>query len=358
MNSRERYLKTMHFAPVDHPPFVLPGGPWGTTLRRWHKEGLPEGVGLDEFFGTEPVRFSHVGVETVLFPPFQEKVLEETDRFVVRVNNRGVKVRDFKDMSSMPEFLEYPIKGPVSLGWLKKKLDWNTPGRAKADWLADAARRRAQGEVLFCNGGMYFAFLNEHAGTERLMYAYFESPDFVNQVNEMLCVLCENTLRTVLPHFKVDQLGYHEDMAYKAGSMISPAMFREFMTPYYKRVTAIAYEHGIDLHLMDCDGNIRELIPLWLECGINAVTPVEVAAGMDVVALRKEYGRELRMMGGFDKRILASTKAAIKKEFERLRPVIEGGGYIPGCDHGVPHDVPFDNYRYLVELLKQLYGLR
>jgi len=204
---------------------------------------------------------------------------------------------------------------------------------------------------------MYFAFLNEHMGTEPLMYAYGDHPHFIHAVNELLCSLCENALTTALPHVPLDYVGYHEDMAYRNGSMIAPAMFREFMTPYYRRVTAIAAAHNIDLHVMDSDGDIRELIPLWLDCGINVVTPVEAAAGMDVVELRRRFGRDLRMMGGFDKRILAGPQAGIRREFDRIAPVIAEGGYLPACDHGVPHDVPFANYTYLVELLKGLYGM-
>ena len=194
-------------------------------------------------------------------------------------------------------------------------------------------------------------------GTDALLYAYFDHPDFIHEVNDRLCGLCENALNLILPKFKLDHIGYHEDMAYKNGSLISPAMFREFMTPYYKRVTGITERHGVDMHIMDSDGDIRELIPLWLECGINTVLPNEVAAGMDVVALRAEYGTDLSMVGGFDKRIMASTKEAIKKEFDRLVPVIDGGGYILTCDHGVPHDVSFENYTYLVSLLKTHYGV-
>ena len=357
MNNRERYLKTMYFEPVDHPPLCLPGGPWGTTLKRWHEEGLPEDVGLTEYFGVGMLSMTSVGIETVFHPPFEERVIEETDRFITKVNGRGVTVRDFKDYSSMPEFLEYPIKSPEDISWLRERLAWESPGRIKTNWLEDAEAMREEGRIIFSNGGMYFAFFNEHIGTERLMFTYFENPEFVHEVNDLLCVLCEKALETVHPSFRLDQLGYHEDMAYKTGSIISPQMFREFMTPYYKRVTRIAYDHGIDLHLMDSDGNIDELIPLWLECGINMVTPCEAAAGMDVVRLRKEYGKELRMMGGFDKRILAAGKAEIKAELERLRTVIEEGGYIPSCDHGVPHDVSFENYSYLVELLKGLYGV-
>ena len=356
MDTRERYLKTMHFEPVDHPPLCPPGGPWASTLQRWHQEGLPEGVGLCEYFELEPLRFAAVGIDTLLCPGFEERVIEETDEFVIKIDRHGVKVRDFKDHVSMPEHLEYPIKGAPDLEWLSERLSWAAPGRIDENWLRNAKEAQDAGALIFCNGGMYFGFLNEHVGTEHLMYAYFEQPEFVHRVNDMLCTLCERALEAVLPHFRLDQLGYHEDMAYKNGSLISPAMFREFMTPYYKRVTAITDQHGIDLHVMDSDGNIAELIPLWLECGINAILPLEVAAGMDVVQLRQEYGEDLRMMGGFDKRILAAAKADIKKEVERIRPVIEGGGYIPGCDHGVPDDVPFENYCYLVSLLKELYG--
>ena len=109
---------------------------------------------------------------------------------------------------------------------------------------------------------------------------------------------------------------------------------------------------------MDSDGDIRELIPLWLECGINCFLPLEVAAGMDVVKLRAQYGRDVLMIGGFDKRILAQDKQEIRQELERIRPVIEGGGYIPNCDHGVPHDVPFENVCFFVEYLKSIYGMR
>jgi uroporphyrinogen decarboxylase len=326
-------------------------------MKRWQNEGLPPNVSLQDYFGIDPFGMVSVGVETLWWPPFQEKVIEETDRFVTRVNSRGVTVRDFKDFSSMPEFIEYPIQGPDDLAWLRERLNWAQPGRVKDGWIEEARMKIRQGNVVFCNGGMYFAFLNEHMGTSRLMYAYFESPGFIHEVNDMLCLLCEHALKTVLPAFQLDQVGYHEDMAYRNGSMISPAMFREFMTPYYRRVTSITDAHGIDLHVMDSDGDIRELIPLWLENGINTFTPMEVAAGMDVVRVRKEYGREVRMFGGFDKRILASSKDAVRREVERIRPVIEGGGYIPGCDHGVPPDVPFENYACLVECLKGLYGV-
>jgi len=357
MDNRTRFLKTMRFEPVDHPPLTA-GEAWASTIARWRQEGLPEGVDLNEYFGLEDFAARPVGIETLLYPPFEEKIIEETGDYVVKINARGVKERNYKHGNSMPQHLEYPIKGPADLAWLRERLNPRQPGRVRQDWLAAARRMRDEGRLLFCNGGTYFAFLNEHMGTAALMPAYFDAPDFIHEVNDMLCTLCEHALNIVLPEFNLDYIGYHEDMAYKNGPLISPAMVREFMTPYYKRIARIADPHGIDIRWMDSDGDIRQLIPLWLECGINLFAPLEVAAGMDVVALRAEYGRSILMMGGFDKRILAAGKEEIRRELERIRPVIEGGGYIPGCDHAIPHDVSWENYCCFIEGLKTIYGMR
>ena len=257
----------------------------------------------------------------------------------------------------MPAHLDYSIKGRESLPWLRERLSPDTPGRMQANWVEEARRRQQEGAVVYSNGGMYFGFLNEHMGTDALMYAYYDDPDFVHEVNDLLCVLCERALTQSLPHFRIDCVAYHEDMGYKTASIISPAMFREFMFPYYRRIRAISAPYRIDPGLMDSDGNIEELIPLWLECGINCHSPMEAAAGMDVVRLRQKFGRELRMTGGFDKRILAAGPAEIKAELKRLTPLIEEGGYLPGIDHSVPPDVSWGNMCCYVETLKGMFGM-
>jgi uroporphyrinogen decarboxylase len=333
--------------------------PWQSTRNRWEKEGLPKGIDLNEYFEL-PMESLMVQAkfETVVHPPFEQKILEEHDEFVIRINHNGIKEKNFRSGDSMPEFLEYPIKGNESLSWLRERLDCNAPGRLDPNWLEKAKLAKKE-SCVFLNGGMYFAFLNEHMGTEDLMLSYFEDPKLVHEVNDLQCRCCEKGLETILPHFQLDMINYHEDMAYKTGSLISPDMFREFMSPYYARIQKYAKKYNITLQCMDSDGNIWELIPLWLEFGINMLLPMEVAAGMDVVALRKEFGRELRMLGGFDKRIMASkNKEDIKRELERIRPVIEDGGYVPGLDHGAPPDIPFENVCYYISCLKQMYGIK
>ncbi len=358
MNNRDRFLKTLRYESVDHPPVSIPE-PWPITRKRWEQEGLPKGISLNEYFDIPETKLESVAFDTLIYPPFEEKIIEETDTFIIKINTNGVKERNFKNESSMPEWLEYPIKGRESLEWIKEKLNADNPRRLDPDWFEKAQKAKNNGSILFLNGGEYFGFLNEHIGTEKLLTMYFDDPKMIHEINELQCRCCEKGLETVLPKFKIDCIGYHEDMAYKVGSMISPAMVKEFMNPYYARIQKIATKYGIDLQFLDSDGNVWELIPIWLEFGINVIMPMEAAAGMDVVALRKKFGKQLRMIGGFDKRILAShNKQDIKKELERIKPVIEDGGYIPGLDHSAPPNISFENLCYYIDCIKNIYGMK
>ena len=63
-------------------------------------------------------------------------------------------------------------------------------------------------------------------------------------------------------------------------------------------------DYSYDIYYVDSDGNIEQLIPLWLESGINYVWPLGRAAGNDAIALRKKYDKELILGGAIDKRAL------------------------------------------------------
>jgi len=147
-------------------------------------------------------------------------------------------------------------------------------------------------------------------------------------------------------------------MCYKSGPMISPDMFRKFMMPRYKKLNDLLHSHGVDIIWVDSDGNVEQLIPLWLEVGVNYVWPLEVAAGNDAVTLRKKYGKDLILGGAIDKRALAKGKEAIREEVMSKVPfLIESGGYIPSVDHWVPPDVSFENYCFYINTLREIAGL-
>ena len=130
------------------------------------------------------------------------------------------------------------------------------------------------------------------------------------------------------------------------------------MMPRYKKITDLLHSYGVDVIYVDCDGNVEQLIPLWLEVGINLIWPFEVAAGNDAVAMRKKYGKDLIIGGAIDKRALAKGKEAIKEEVMSKVPfLLEQGGYFPSVDHGVPPDITFENYCYFINTVREVAGL-
>ncbi len=80
---------------------------------------------------------------------------------------------------------------------------------------------------------------------------------------------------------------------------------------------------------------------------------MDVNAGMDIVKIREMFPR-LKFIGGYNKLRIAEGREAIDREFERILPVIRGGGYIPGADHQVPPSASLKDYRYYIERLKQV----
>ena len=139
--------------------------------------------------------------------------------------------------------------------------------------------------------------------------------------------------------------------------MISPAMTREYLMPTYKKWVAMFKKYGIPIVSMDSDGFIEELIPIWTESGMNVIEPIEVAAGNDIVHFREKFGKTAGYYGGIDKRAIAAGGDIMKNEVMRVvPPLLKDGGFIPCCDHGVPHDISLKNYIEYARLLAQLTG--
>jgi uroporphyrinogen decarboxylase len=154
---------------------------------------------------------------------------------------------------------------------------------------------------------------------------------------------------------QLDWIMFWEDMAYKNGSLINPSLYKKIFMPFYDKIMPLVERAGIKVVLLDCDGSIEELIPLWLDAGITTMHPMEATAGMDVRAVRKKYGKTVKFLGGIDKRALALGKDAINKEVApKIEELMDAGGFIVECDHAVPPDVSYDNFRYYRDLVRKI----
>ena len=355
MNSRERFLRVMNYESVDRTPF-RPTGAWPETTERWRREGM-DAPGAPTF-KTDSEIWS--GGWFFPNPPFERRVVEETDDTVLYVNHEGILMRELKNnpMSSMPQFVRFPVETRDDFRRFRKAhLQPDLAARIGPDWQAQLAqinRREAPFIVISDRWGGFFGPLRNLTGVERLCMLFHDDPAFVEEMMDAIADFIIAVMQQILDHTTVDVYGFWEDMAYKTGPLIGPDMMRKYMLPRYRRVVDAVTARGVRFIALDSDGQIDPLIPVWLDAGINTLYPFEAQAGMDVTAVRRKYGRQLRIWGGIDKRALARSPAAIDAELARVAPLVRDGGYIPGLDHSCPPDISFANYCYYMEHLPEI----
>ena len=203
-----------------------------------------------------------------------------------------------------------------------------------------------------------FMYLRSMMGPEKTLTAFYDFPEMVHEMMRTWLHLVKTCLLRVQKKVPFFKLLIGEDICYKNGLFISPAMIEEFLSPYYKDlITSLREGQKKDLHIeVDTDGNLSQVIPLYMGIGFNVFRPFEVAAGNDVIECGGKYPNII-MSGGIDKRILSRSKDEIKKELERIIPfMVKRGGYIPTCDHTVPSDVPYENYLYYRKIIISMDG--
>ena len=295
-------------------------------------------------------------------PAYEPRIISEDERSVTYTNTMGQTVKRLKESAKtdwgMSMFLDWPVKDRATWNEYKKRLDPNSPERWPSDWDAYVQKVNARSEPLSLGLSGLYQTLRLAVGSERILYMFYDDPGLIEDMMEHVVYMQTVFIKRMLKDIKVEQAHWGEDMAYDAGPLISPTMVRKFMLPRYRKVTDLLRSYGVDVNYMDSDGNLNELIPLWLEVGINYVWPLEVAAHNDAVALRKKYGKDLIIGGTIDKRALIKGKEAIREEVMSKVPfLLETGGYFPAVDHMIPPGITFENYCYYINLMREVAGL-
>jgi hypothetical protein len=293
-------------------------------------------------------------------PPFEEEVLQRREGSVIMRDAAGIVAERYlndSELSSIPHFLKFPVEGPDDWAALKERYRLDDPAREIPAEDAEAARRAAgEGKMVHVSCTGFYGQLRHWMGFENLSLAFYDHPDMVRDMVAHWSELCARQIERLPAEVPIDRVAWWEDMASKNGPFVSPGMFREFLQPGYHRVMTVARKRGCVLGSVDCDGDPHDIVGNWLQEGVNVMLPVEVAAGCDPYAWREEFGPELRLCGGIAKKALVEGGSAIDKELERLRPLLEQGGYIPHLDHLVPPDIPYAHYCQYLEKKRKLIG--
>jgi uroporphyrinogen decarboxylase len=330
----------------------------------WHKQ-LCETLDIDTPGRPEPAMLN---VDFRMIPQFEEKVLEHRDGHYIVQDWKGniCEISDTYDVSYLRTAKDFVtrrwIKCPVETrdDWEQMKLryDPRSPERFPDEFEQRAKQLAERDDVLVIGVAGPFWQMREWCGFEGLCMMMIDQPGLVAEMAAFWEDFVATLLDRILPHVVPDMFWISEDMAYKVKAMISPAMTREYCQSSWVRWARQVRTAGCPLVDMDSDGFVGELIPLWIESGVNVCDPMEVAAGNDLVALRHEFGHRMAYRGGVDKRAMACGGQKMRDELKRLEPVIRDGGYIPGCDHGVPSDVSWPDYVAYCQLLARMTGWR
>ncbi len=359
MNARERFRATMQYQPRDRCP-IMDFGFWEETRPIWRDQGLPAGINPDRYFGMDP-QWIVTAVNTSLEPGFEWTVLEDRGETEIIRDGDGAVKEQGKFLGTIPRFISHTLVDRAS--WCAEfawRLDPAAPERYPANWSELAARYKdpARDYPLGINMGSLYGWIRDWMGVENLsLLVHDDRKLFEEMVETVTDCICETMRPALESGIQFDYALGWEDMCYRAGPLLSPKHFRQVLVPNYKRITALLAQYGVDTVITDCDGDIARLLPLWLEAGVNTMFPIEVGVwGQDPVKYRAEYGRDLKMIGGVGKLILAEGQAEITAEVERLAPLVEDGGYIPTPDHRVPPDVPLANYKHYLREARRVWG--
>ena len=387
MTNREREQATLNFQkPEGRGTVAETFYPWVLTTNRFTEEGRPAeiadgakditnnivgnkanqtekylaaewGQGVmeyEQYLGFDPVRRIHF---VLPFRRFEEKIIEETPEHIIKQDIYGRQV--LKNTGSDLELDYKPV--------IETMEDWeNLKSHAEKEleaYFSDKQIEAAYGHLaeghdrgdysIRLNIEGFFWVPRELLGIEAHMYAFYDEPELLHAINDYILEIYRTKLLKVIDLVQPDVIYFMEDLSGKNGPMVSPDCFEEFVADYYRALIPLFKEHGVGNVFVDTDGDFVRLIPNFMDAGVDGFLPMDVNAGMDIVEVRKQFPK-LKFIGSFNKLEIAKGPAAIDKEFDRILPVIRGGGYIPGSDHQVAPSTSLENYKYYIKKLRKI----
>ena len=362
MKPRERFRAIMDYQPFDRLP-VWYFGLWRETEERWRREGwrqdqsIAAATGMDEDWEVGMWE-AHGLVKVAPISPEPAKVLEETDDYRVVRTALGAVLKEGKRASSIPQHLEEALS-PTRQSWarFKRFLDPADPARRAAGWEARAEELNRRERVTCFLAGSLYGWPRGWLGTEGISFLPYDDPALFEEIIEHLAEHFMALYRPILARAEFDFAYFFEDCCFNTGPLFSPEIYRQFYHKHYRKMIDCYHAAGVKFVLIDSDGRVDDLVPLWLESGFDIIFPIEVGTWKaDPREFRRRHGRPMRMFGGVNKLVIPRGEAAVRAELEPLRPLVEEGGCIPIPDHRIPPDCSLEQFRTYVRVFKEAFA--
>ncbi|MFH1707923.1 MAG: uroporphyrinogen decarboxylase family protein [Planctomycetota bacterium] len=350
--ARELMLDILNYRKVDRMPVIHWAG-WRETRERWLTEGLPKDQSEHAFFNAAPMG-SGLGINVGLFPEFKEETIEETAAYRIFRQNDGVIAQHWKEKSCIPHFIDFTLKDRDGWAEYKKRLQPD-PARIPADFKERIKKARASGTIVTQSTAAMIGWVRNWMGVENMAYLSCDDRDLFREMAMTIADLVVWALDQIPKDVQIDAGWGWEDICFRTGPLVSPEIFKDVAVPGYRKIADKLHARGTKFFVVDCDGYINDLVPLWLESGVNVMFPIEIGAWKaDPADYRKRYGKDLLIYGGVDKLEFEKGPAAIDAEIKRRVPLMKQGGFIPLPDHLITPDTSLVNYQYYLEALRKL----
>ena len=187
-------------------------------------------------------------------------------------------------------------------------------------------------------------------GMQELLLDVALHPRFVRRLLEGIAGYILDTMRILFTRFEFDGIAVSDDYGTQAGMIIAPEAWRRLVKPLLGEIYALARRNGRTVFHHSC-GDILPIIPDLIGMGLDILHPIQPEA-MDVLALKREFGRDLAFCGGLGtQRLLPrGSPEEVRCEVRRLKNELgRGGGYILEPGITLQADVPLANLLAMIE---------
>lgn len=354
MNTRELWQQIMHYGEFDRIPVVHWRG-WDETRERWYGEGMPRDVDPRAYFDAVP-NWSVVGANLQPFPAFEVEVIEETDAYRIFRGEDGVVCQDWKHRSCIPHYIDFMLKTADDWPEYKKRLQPDS-ARLPDDLAAHISDAEESGLPIVIGVASMMGWIRNWMGVENMSYLMYDDRDcYADMVDTLADLTCWSLDRIVPRMSTVPDLGFGwEDICGKSGPLVSPDIFDECVAPGYRKIHDKLESYGVKLLGIDSDGFVEPLIKNWLDAGVNVQFPIQRGTWKAYPEdIRRKFGRELRIIGGFDKMALEQGREAIDREIADRLDLVRDGGFLMEPDHLITPGVPLEDYKYYLGQVRAL----
>jgi uroporphyrinogen decarboxylase len=382
VNSRERLLTAINHQEPDRVPFDL-GSTQVTGIHRVAYHGLREALGLP------PVEARQCDYIQGLALPDDDVIerlgVDVRGLFPLNSHNWNVREEDVGDYWAYHDewgiihhrpksnglyfsIVQVPLNDPnLSVGDIQRHPWPNMGDPARTAGLRELAEGyRAAGYAVMLKDPFagIFEMAQRIVGMENIMIMMALNKGVAGILFDKLLELKLSFWEMALPRLAdvVDVVSQADDYGTQESQLISPGMFREQIKPrlkiLFERVRGLA--PGAKRFFHSC-GNVRPLLPDYIEVGVEILNPVHIRArGMEPAALKHEFGRDLVFWGGgvdtqgvLPRGTSQEVKDDVRRNIEALAP---GGGFVFNTVHNIQADVPPQNIIAMWEALQE-YGV-